>query len=48
MKYKEAIDCANLAISLDQKRTEWNLKTKQQSEEEYKKRIEFFKSRLKK
>jgi tetratricopeptide (TPR) repeat protein len=47
MKYKEAIDCANLAISLDQKRTEWDLKTKQQSEEEYKKRIEFFKSRLK-
>ncbi len=48
MKYKEAIDCASLAISLDQKRTEWDLKTKQQSEEEYKKRIEFFKSRLKK
>jgi hypothetical protein len=48
MKYKEAIDCANLAISLDQKRTEWDLKTKEQSEEEYKKRIEFFKSRLKK
>jgi hypothetical protein len=47
MKYKEAIDCANLAISLDQKRTEWDLKSKQQSEEEYKKRIEFFKSRLK-
>ncbi|THU40491.1 DUF2911 domain-containing protein [Niastella caeni] len=48
MKYKEAIDCATLAISLDQKRTEWDLKTKQQSEEEYKKRIEFFKSKLKK
>jgi tetratricopeptide (TPR) repeat protein len=48
MKYKEAIDCANLAISLDQKRTEWDLKTKEQSEEEYKKRIEFFKGRLKK
>jgi tetratricopeptide (TPR) repeat protein len=48
MKYKEAIDCANLAISLDQKRTGWDLKAKQQSEDEYKKRIEFFKSRLKK
>jgi tetratricopeptide (TPR) repeat protein len=48
MKYKEAIDCANLAISLDQKRTGWDLKTKQQIEEQYKKRIEFFKSRLKK
>jgi tetratricopeptide (TPR) repeat protein len=47
-KYKEAIDCANLAIAFDQKRTEWDLKTKQQSEEEYKKRIEIFKSRLKK
>jgi hypothetical protein len=48
MKYKEAIDCANLAISLDEKRTDWDLKTKQQSAEEYKRRIEFFKSRLKK
>lgn len=48
MKYKDAIDCANLAISLDQKRTEWDLKAKQQSEETYKKRIEFFKSKLKK
>lgn len=47
-KYKEAIDCANLAIALDQKRTEWDLKTKQQSKEEYKKRIEILKSRLKK
>lgn len=48
MKYKEAIDCANLAISINQKRTEWDLKTKQQSEEEYKRRIEFFKDRLNK
>jgi len=48
MKYQEAIDCANLAISVDQKRNDWDLKTKQQSEEEYKKRIEFFTSKLKK
>ena len=48
MKYKEAIDCAKLAISLDQKRTGWDLKTKQENEEEYKKRIKFFTSRLKK
>lgn len=47
MKYKEAIDCANLAISLNQKRTGWDLKSKQQSEEEYKKRIEGFKNKLK-
>lgn len=47
MKYKEAIDCANLAISLDRKRADWDLKTKQQSEEEYKKRIELFTSKLK-
>jgi tetratricopeptide (TPR) repeat protein len=48
MKYKEAIDIANLAISLDKKRADWDLKSKQQSEEGYKKRIEFFKSRIKK
>ena len=48
MKYKEAIDCANLAISLDQKRTGWDLKSKQQSETEYKKRIEFFRNKLEK
>lgn len=47
MKYKEAIDCATLAISLDQKRTGWDLKAKQKSEEEYRKRIEFFTRRLK-
>jgi len=39
-KYKEAIDCATLAISLNNKRPEWDAKAKQQSEEEYKKRIE--------
>jgi tetratricopeptide (TPR) repeat protein len=48
MKYKEAIDIANLAISLDKKRADWDLKSKQQSEEGYKKRIESFKSRIKK
>jgi len=48
MKYKEAIECATLAISLDQKRTEWDSVTRQQSETEYKKRIEFFQSQLKK
>lgn len=47
MKYMEAIDCATLAMSLDQKRTDWDAITKQQSEKEYKKRIEFFKSKLK-
>lgn len=47
-KYKEAIECATLAISIDQKRAEWDLDTRQQSETEYKKRIEVFKSRLKK
>lgn len=48
MKYQEAIDCANLAIELDQKRTGWDLKSRQQSQEEYKKRIEIIKSRQKK
>ncbi|WP_343668462.1 DUF2911 domain-containing protein [Chitinophaga sp.] len=47
MKYREAIDCANLAISLNQKRTDWDLKEKQQNEAAYKKRIEYFKSKLK-
>ncbi|SFD63218.1 Protein of unknown function [Chitinophaga sp. CF118] len=42
-KYEEAIDCATLAISIDQKRTNWDSRAKQQSETEYKKRIEFFK-----
>ncbi|MBL0745682.1 DUF2911 domain-containing protein [Chryseolinea lacunae] len=48
MKYKEAIDCATLAIALDQKRTEWDSQTRQNIEDEYKKRIELFKSKLKK
>ena len=46
MKYKEAIECANLAISLDRKRTDWDSKTKQEIEEQYKKRIEIFKTKL--
>lgn len=46
MKYQEAIDFANLAMSINRQRTEWDLKTKEQSEKEYKERIEFFKSKL--
>lgn len=45
-KYQEAIDCANLAISVDNKRADWDLKSKQQSENEYRKRIEMFKAQL--
>ncbi|WP_177222990.1 DUF2911 domain-containing protein [Chitinophaga sp. YR627] len=48
MKYPEAIDCANLAISLNQQRSDWDLKAKEQSEAQYKKRIEFFRSKVKK
>lgn len=47
-KYKEAIVLATLAISIDQKRTDWDFRAKQQSEAAYKKRIEGFKSKLKK
>jgi tetratricopeptide (TPR) repeat protein len=47
-KYKEGIDFATLAISIDQKRTDWDSNAKQQSEAEYKKRIELFRSRLEK
>lgn len=46
-KYKEAIDVAMLAISIDQKRADWDSGSKQQSEAAYKKRIEEFRSRLK-
>ena len=46
-KYKEAIDVATLAISQDQKRTDWDTESKQQSEAEYKKRIDFYRSQLK-
>lgn len=46
MKYQEAIDFANIAMSIDKQRTEWDLKTKQLSENEYRERIEFFKNKL--
>lgn len=46
-KDKEAIECANLAIATGNNRTDWDSRTKQQHEAEYKKRIEFFQSRLK-
>lgn len=46
-KYKEAIDAATLAISIDQKRVDWDSGSKQQSEAEYKKRIDFYRSQLK-
>lgn len=47
-KYKEAIDIATLAISIDQKRPDWDPATKHQSEAEYKRRIEVFRSQLQK
>ena len=47
-KYKEAIDVATLAIAMDQKRADWDTRSKQESEAEYKKRIEEFRIRLKK
>jgi tetratricopeptide (TPR) repeat protein len=47
-KYKEAIDVATLAITMDQKRADWDSRSKQESEAEYKKRIEGFRSQLKK
>jgi tetratricopeptide (TPR) repeat protein len=47
-KYKEAIDVATLAIAMDQKRADWDTRSKQESEAEYKKRIEGFRIRLKK
>lgn len=47
-KYKEAIDVATLAISVDQKRADWDTRSKQESEAQYKKRIEGFRSQLKK
>ena len=45
-KYKEAIACSNLAIEVNQKRTEWDEQTKFQNNEELKKRIETFKKNL--
>lgn len=46
-KYKEAIDVATLAISIDQKRAHWDARSKQESAAEYKKRIDFYKTQLK-
>lgn len=37
-KYDDAIDCATLAISINQKRTNWDFTAKQQSEAEYKRK----------
>lgn len=48
MKYQEAIDWTNLAISANKKRTDWDEGTRKRSEEEYKERIEYFRSKLKK
>jgi hypothetical protein len=48
MKYQEAIDCATMAISLDNQRSDWDSLSKQQSKEDYMKRIELYKSKMKK
>jgi len=46
-KYKEAIECTRLAISLDQNRADWDAKSKKESKEEYEKRIDYFNNQLK-
>jgi Protein of unknown function (DUF2911) len=46
LKYQEAIDCAKLAITLDNGRSDWDQRSKQQSEEDYMKRIELYKSKM--
>ena len=46
-KYKEAIECAELAIALNQKRADWDAESKERSKKEYEQRIVFFKSKLK-
>jgi hypothetical protein len=48
MKYQEAIDCARLAISLDNERSDWDQRSKQESEEDYRKRIELYRIKMKK
>jgi len=45
-KYKEAITVAQQVITVDQNRTAWDQKTKQESVQEYKNRIEILKSKL--
>jgi tetratricopeptide (TPR) repeat protein len=47
-KYKEAINCANRVIVIIQNRAEWDLNTRQQSIQEYNKRIESLTHKLKK
>lgn len=47
-KYKEAIECTRLAISLDQNRADWDDKSKRESKEDYEKRIKFFNNQLNK
>lgn len=47
-RYSEAIDCANLVISIDQQRSEWDSLTKQQSADQYKKRIIILQGKQKK
>jgi hypothetical protein len=44
--YKEAIKCAELAISFNQNRTDWDAQTKENSIKEYEQRILYFKSKL--
>ncbi|HNT22333.1 MAG TPA: DUF2911 domain-containing protein [Saprospiraceae bacterium] len=46
-KYQDAIDCAAHFISLIQRRDDWDLKTRQENENEYKTRIEMLKRRQK-
>lgn len=45
-KYKEAIECAELAISLNQQRSDWDEASKETSKKEYEQRIRHFKSKL--
>lgn len=45
-RYQEAIDCAELAISLNEQRTDWDRQSKNSSRQEYEKRIKSLKSRL--
>ena len=47
-KYQEAIVVSNLAIEVNQKRTEWNEQEKLLSSEGFRKRIENFKRKLSK
>lgn len=45
-RYQEAIDCAKLAITLNEQRSDWDQKSKDQSKAAYEERIESFKKRL--